>query len=194
MSHCKKRSRLLACPQVNIECIFVDQLSTCMRCLEMRLPPHCKKTPIGQDPTKSRSKYEDDDDEECEDDDDGSTALHKAAWMGHRDVVALLLDKMDGASIAATPWLVERVNTLIDNPDAPATAEIPNDALPPDIRAELLEEEAFLRIRRFERTGSMEDLNCAIETMEQAVKSTPIDHTNNAVMLNNLGNALRRRF
>ena len=35
-------------------------------------------------------------------DGEGKTALHWAAMKGHKDVVALLLDKMDGASIAAT--------------------------------------------------------------------------------------------
>ena len=40
----------------------------------------------------------------------------------------------------------------------------------------------------------MEDLDRAIETSEQAVKSTPVDHPNRATRLNSLGNALQSRF
>ena len=47
---------------------------------------------------------------------------------------------------------------------------------------------------RFERTGSMDDLNRAITTNEQAVASTPEDHPNRACNLNDLGNALQSRF
>ena len=43
---------------------------------------------------------------------------------------------------------------------------------------------------RFERTGSMDDLDRAITTNEQAVASTPDDHPNRAMYLNNLGIAL----
>jgi ankyrin repeat protein len=32
---------------------------------------------------------------------DGETALHRAAWQGHRDVVRLLLGRMEGADVAA---------------------------------------------------------------------------------------------
>ena len=48
--------------------------------------------------------------------------------------------------------------------------------------------------RRFERTGSMDDLDRAIRTNEQAVASTPDDHPNRGMYLNNLGNALQSRF
>jgi len=47
---------------------------------------------------------------------------------------------------------------------------------------------------RFEITGSMEDLDCAIKINEQAVISTPADHPNCAMYLDSLGNALQRRF
>lgn len=48
--------------------------------------------------------------------------------------------------------------------------------------------------RQFERTGSIDDLDYAITTNEQSVKSTPIDHPDCAMMLSNLGIALQRRF
>ena len=47
---------------------------------------------------------------------------------------------------------------------------------------------------RFERTGSMDDLDRAIVTNEQAVESTPDDHPDRAMYLNNLGIALQSRF
>ena len=47
---------------------------------------------------------------------------------------------------------------------------------------------------RFERTGSMEDLERAIVTKEQAVESVPDGHPDRATCLNNLGIALQRRF
>ena len=47
---------------------------------------------------------------------------------------------------------------------------------------------------RFDRKGSMEDLNRAIETKEQAVKSPPVDHPDHAMYLNNLGSALQSRL
>ena len=40
----------------------------------------------------------------------------------------------------------------------------------------------------------MEDLDCAIDTNEQAVESTPVEHPDRVVWLNNLGYALQRRF
>ena len=40
----------------------------------------------------------------------------------------------------------------------------------------------------------MDDLNAAVEAKEEAVKSTPRDHPNRAMYLNNLGSALRSRF
>jgi hypothetical protein len=49
-------------------------------------------------------------------------------------------------------------------------------------------------MRRFEGTGSADDLDHAIMLIEQAVRSTPIDHPEYAIWLNNLGNALQRRF
>src|SRR5271156_4993925 len=47
---------------------------------------------------------------------------------------------------------------------------------------------------RFERVGSMNDLNRAIITKEQAVALTPKDHPNHAIHLNSLASTLRRRF
>ena len=40
----------------------------------------------------------------------------------------------------------------------------------------------------------MDDLDRAIVTKEQAVESTPVDHPDHAIYLNNLGNALQSRF
>jgi tetratricopeptide (TPR) repeat protein len=48
--------------------------------------------------------------------------------------------------------------------------------------------------RRFERTGSMDDLDRAILTSEQAVKLTPVNHPSRAIYLNNFGSALAKRF
>jgi len=46
---------------------------------------------------------------------------------------------------------------------------------------------------RFERTGSIDDLNRAIENAEQAVALTPTG-LNRAMYLDSLGHALYRRF
>lgn len=43
---------------------------------------------------------------------------------------------------------------------------------------------------RYERTGSMQDLESAIEKAEEAVRATPTDHPNLAGLLSNLGNKL----
>ncbi|RYP43130.1 hypothetical protein DL770_011836 [Monosporascus sp. CRB-9-2] len=48
--------------------------------------------------------------------------------------------------------------------------------------------------RRFERTGSMDDLNRAVDVADMAVDATPQDHPDRASMFNNLGNLLGRRF
>ncbi|RYP53061.1 hypothetical protein DL770_011005 [Monosporascus sp. CRB-9-2] len=48
--------------------------------------------------------------------------------------------------------------------------------------------------RRFERTGSMDDLNRAIDVADMAIDATPQDHPDRAAYLNNLGNQLGRRF
>ncbi|KAF3175042.1 hypothetical protein TWF788_008514 [Orbilia oligospora] len=47
---------------------------------------------------------------------------------------------------------------------------------------------------RFKRTGSMDDLNRAVEAADKAVAATPQDHPDRAACLNNLGNWLGRRF
>ncbi|EJT69155.1 hypothetical protein GGTG_13264 [Gaeumannomyces tritici R3-111a-1] len=47
---------------------------------------------------------------------------------------------------------------------------------------------------RFERTGSMDDLNRAVEVANMAVDATPQNHPNRAGWLSNLGNHLGRRF
>ena len=72
-----------------------------------------------------------------------------------------------------------------------AVASTPDDH--PD-RAMYLNNLGIALQSRFERTGSMDDLDRAITTNEQAVASTPDDHPNRAMYLNNLGNALQRRF
>ncbi|KAL8364968.1 hypothetical protein RB595_003992 [Gaeumannomyces hyphopodioides] len=48
--------------------------------------------------------------------------------------------------------------------------------------------------RRFERTGSMDDLNRAVEVANMAVDATPQNHPDRAGRLNSLGNQLGRRF
>ena len=48
--------------------------------------------------------------------------------------------------------------------------------------------------RRFERTGSTDDLNRAVEVANIAVDATPQDHPDRAGYLNSLGNLLGRRF
>ena len=47
---------------------------------------------------------------------------------------------------------------------------------------------------RFERIGSIEDLDRAIVTNEKAVETAPDGHPNRAMYLNNFGNALQIRF
>ena len=47
---------------------------------------------------------------------------------------------------------------------------------------------------RFAQTGSMDDLNAAVEAKHEAVKSTPDDHPNRAAILQSLGNTLCLRF
>ena len=48
--------------------------------------------------------------------------------------------------------------------------------------------------RRYEQTGSLQDLEAAIVHAEAAVEATPEDHPDKAAMLNNLGNMLIRRY
>ena len=48
--------------------------------------------------------------------------------------------------------------------------------------------------RRFERTGSIDDLNRAVDVTSMAVDATPQDHPDRAVILSNLGSHLSRRF
>ncbi|RYP40255.1 hypothetical protein DL767_001798 [Monosporascus sp. MG133] len=50
------------------------------------------------------------------------------------------------------------------------------------------------RNRRFERTGSMDDLNRAVDVADMAVNAIPQDHPYRADYLNNLGNQLDNRF
>ncbi|WP_405717347.1 tetratricopeptide repeat protein [Streptomyces sp. NBC_01537] len=47
---------------------------------------------------------------------------------------------------------------------------------------------------RFERSGTVADLDEAITVYRQAVEATPTDYPDRAAMLSNLGNALRTRF
>ena len=49
-------------------------------------------------------------------------------------------------------------------------------------------------LERFDRTGYMGDLEKAIVLVEQVVKSTPSDHPDHAMYLNNLRNALQSQF
>src|SRR5579871_6687221 len=69
-----------------------------------------------------------------------------------------------------------------------------SSVLPDSLRAALYGFLAFELISRFDRTGSMDDLNRAITMNEQAVAWTPEDHPNRGAMLTNLGNVLQRRF
>ncbi|RYP81636.1 hypothetical protein DL770_005844 [Monosporascus sp. CRB-9-2] len=48
--------------------------------------------------------------------------------------------------------------------------------------------------RRFERTGSMDDLNRAVDVANMAVEATPQDHSDRTGCLSNLGNLLGTRF
>lgn len=52
----------------------------------------------------------------------------------------------------------------------------------------------FALWNRFERAGEIKDLDRAIESMEKAVVSTPVDHVNHTTYLNNLGTTLLSRF
>jgi tetratricopeptide (TPR) repeat protein len=47
---------------------------------------------------------------------------------------------------------------------------------------------------RFERTGTLADLDAAVGHLRAAVAVTPADHPNRTLYLSNLGNALRARF
>ncbi len=47
---------------------------------------------------------------------------------------------------------------------------------------------------QFEQTGSIDDLNRAVDVASQAVDATPQDHPNRARWLNNLGIRLGNRF
>ena len=69
-----------------------------------------------------------------------------------------------------------------------------SSTLPDSTRAVLYGLVAFELQNRFERTGSMDDLNRAITMNEQAVTSTPEDHPNRGRTLNNFGSALQSRF
>src|SRR5438876_551012 len=66
--------------------------------------------------------------------------------------------------------------------------------LPESDKAELCAVVALKLLYRFEQTGSVDDLDRAITTNEQAVASTPDDHPDHAEFRNNLGNALHCRF
>jgi hypothetical protein len=66
-----------------------------------------------------------------------------------------------------------------------------SSALADPTRAKFLGIVTFELQRRFERTGLMNDLNIAITVNEQAVVSTPEDHPNRGVRLNNLGSVLQ---
>ena len=48
--------------------------------------------------------------------------------------------------------------------------------------------------RRFEQSGTVEDLEEAIRRAEQAVAATPVDHPEPATYLYSLGLGLQRRF
>ena len=49
-------------------------------------------------------------------------------------------------------------------------------------------------MRRFERTGSTEGVDRAIDTIKQAVEFMPVDHPDRAMYLSDLGGALQERF
>ena len=49
-------------------------------------------------------------------------------------------------------------------------------------------------VMRFERTGSIDDLNRAVDVSGMAVDATPQDDPDRALYLNRLGHALHTRF
>ena len=61
--------------------------------------------------------------------------------------------------------------------------------LPESDKAALCAVVAMKFVDRFDRTGSMHDLDLAIITNEQAIASIPDDHPEHAAILNNLGRA-----
>jgi len=69
-----------------------------------------------------------------------------------------------------------------------------SSTLPDSTRAAIYSLVALELQSRFERTGSMDDLDRAITTNEEAVASTPDDNPYRAAGLNNLGNVLQSRF
>jgi tetratricopeptide (TPR) repeat protein len=73
-------------------------------------------------------------------------------------------------------------------------AELPEATLPESTRGTLLAAVGLKLQERFLRTGSKDDLDRAITMEEEAIASTPDDHSVRAGYLNNLGNVLQRRF
>ena len=67
-------------------------------------------------------------------------------------------------------------------------------ALPKSVSAELCVRIATKLLDRFERTGSMDDLDRATTTMEQAIAFTPKDHPNHVGMLSNMSGTWLIRF
>jgi hypothetical protein len=95
------------------------------------------------------------------------------------------------SSVATSTEIDDLLNILTQNADLP---EFVLSKLPESERGGLLGVVGMKCLHRFERTGSMEDLERAIMANERAVESTPEGHPNRAGRLNNLGNALRSRF
>ncbi|KJZ72809.1 hypothetical protein HIM_07753 [Hirsutella minnesotensis 3608] len=88
-------------------------------------------------------------------------------------------------AVAATPQ---------DHPDR--AGRLNNLGTPQDHpdRARRLSNLGYSLRSRFERTGSMDDLDRAVEVADIAVAVTPQDHPDRARRLNNLGNRLGSRF
>ncbi|KLU92421.1 hypothetical protein MAPG_11367 [Magnaporthiopsis poae ATCC 64411] len=71
--------------------------------------------------------------------------------------------------------------------------DIRGESIQPDMLSNLGVMLAWLG-RRFERTGSISDLNRAVEVTGEAMDATPQNHPDRAMYLNNLGNLLGSRF
>ncbi|KAF2185509.1 hypothetical protein K469DRAFT_665117 [Zopfia rhizophila CBS 207.26] len=105
------------------------------------------------------------------------------------------LDHPDGGRrFQILDMMSARIYQLTNIPEEPLPVQIGERSVSQSLSPASISEEADRLIQNYQRTGSMDDLNRAVEVGDMAVNAIPQGHSDRARYLNNLGHLLGTRF